>query len=106
MPSMFLSATQRAAYGRYNGDPDPVHLAKCFHLDDADQQLVRRQKGRHNRLGFALQLGTVRFLGTFLENPLDVPPAVVSFMARQLAIADYSTLPRYGARDTCAVVRG
>ena len=31
------------------------------------------------RLGFAIQLGTVRFLGTFLEDPCNVPASVVGF---------------------------
>jgi hypothetical protein len=48
-------------------------------LDDVDRRLVDRRRG--NRLGFAFQLGTVRFLGASLGDPLDVPWPVVEYLA-------------------------
>ena len=49
------------------------------------------------RLGFAVQLGTVRFLGTFLDEPAAVPAGVVADLARQLAITDPGCLAQYDA---------
>jgi hypothetical protein len=49
----------------------------------------------HNRLGFALQLTTIRFLGTFLENPEEVPNAVLQTLVRQLRITNLDRLPHY-----------
>ncbi len=66
--------------------PSPHDLTKYFHLDDADHALIAQKRGNHNRLGFAVQLGTVRYLGTFLSDPLDVPAVVLLTMARQLRI--------------------
>jgi hypothetical protein len=41
---------------------------------------------------------TVRWLGTFLEEPLDVPGAVLDFVAGQLGVADPSQVKRYTER--------
>jgi len=50
-------------------------------------------------LGFALQVLTVRFLGTFLPNPTEVPAIVIGHVAMQLDIADVACLPRYLDRE-------
>ncbi|GAA2731470.1 Tn3-like element Tn3 family transposase [Actinocorallia aurantiaca] len=57
-----------------------------------------QKRGVHSRLGFALQLVTVRWLGTFLEDPLEVPGVVLEFVAEQLGVEDPSQVKRYTER--------
>ncbi len=59
-----------------------------------------RRRSNQTRVGFALQLGTVRFVGTFLENPTNVPASVVTFVARQLDIVDLDCLKHDGGGET------
>ena len=95
MPVAFLTDAQASRYGRYAGEPSSDQLARFFYLDEADQALVARRREDYTRLGFAIQLGTVRFLGTFLTDPTVVPPGIVLHMSRQLHLADPTCLPRY-----------
>ena len=99
MPVEFLTDEQAAAYGRYVSPPTRTDLGRFSFLDDHDRKLVGQRRGEHNRLGFALQLVTVRYLGTFLANPLEVPAAVIDFVAEQLGITDTACLAEYGERE-------
>lgn len=84
-----------SGYARFPADVGRDWLGRWCHLSDADVTQARRQAGDVTRLGFAVQIATVRAIGTFLPDPTAVPPPVVASVARQLDIADPGILAGY-----------
>jgi hypothetical protein len=81
LPVEFRADDEAAAYGRYAGVPSQADLERVFFLDDESLTLVDRRRGEHMTPGFALQLVTVRWLGTFLEDPPEGLGAMLDFVA-------------------------
>jgi TnpA family transposase len=97
MPVSFLTEEQTRRYGRFTRDPSPDHLARYFHLDDTDKAFIRIRRGDHMRLGVAVQLGAIRFLGTFLDDLCATPPRVQAFVGKQIGIKPDTKIAAYQA---------
>jgi hypothetical protein len=72
-------------------------LVTFFTLSECDLDSIPRYSAAHNRLGYALQLCTLRFMGFVPDNLTSAPPAAVVFLARQLAVTP-EVLTAYGTR--------
>lgn len=67
---LFLSAKQRKGFGLHEVPPTRDELERFFLPVDQDRALIDRHRTDASRLGFALQLTTVRFLRKILEDPI------------------------------------
>ncbi|MFE6922416.1 DUF4158 domain-containing protein [Nocardia sp. NPDC057663] len=74
-------------------------LERYCYLDDEDRRLIAARRRDYNRLGFAVQVVTVRNVGMFLTDPLDVPADLIDYLAEQLEITDPSCAKAYTERD-------
>ena len=84
MPVNFLSLSQRENYGRYPDNLSSDLINNNFFLNDEDRKWIASKRGDFNRLGYALQLATVRFLGAFPTDIAELPRAVVERIASQI----------------------
>ena len=81
MPVEFINDRQKKQYGCFYEILSSQEMDQYFHFDDTDLELINKKRGDHNRLGFALQLSTVRYLGNFLPNPIDMPTEIIEFVS-------------------------
>ena len=90
-----------------------LDLIRHWMLNEADLAAVNRRRGDHNRLGFALQLCTLRYPGRLLRVGEAIPAPALCFVADQVgtaqeAFAAYSarTQTRYQQLDVIRAAYG
>ncbi len=97
MPSTFLTLKDRE---RLTGFPEEIpqwDLITYFTLTEHDDSLMNTYQGASNRLGAALQLCAVRYLGFCPANLHTTPSDVLVFLADQLQV-EPDALQDYGTR--------
>src|SRR5215471_13365502 len=97
MPIGFLSPADRDRLSRFPAQIPDDDLRAFFLLSDADQQVINHQREAHTRLGFALQLCALRYLGFAPDDLRATPEEVVLYVARQLDVPP-AAIHAYGQR--------
>ena len=100
MPHEYLSDDQVGRYGQFVADPTHEELERFFFLDEEALAEAGTRRGPHNKLGWSVQWGTVRMLGTFLTDsgPVQVPEVVIRYAAEQLGVQEWTAVKQYGDR--------
>lgn len=98
MPGQFLTKAEREQLSSFPPHPTEDDLIIFFGLTAADNRLINKRTGDYNRLGCALQLGTLRYLGFVPDDLQTAPSAIVDYLAKQLQV-NPSCLVHYGKRE-------
>jgi TnpA family transposase len=98
VPGRIFTPQERKRLDAFPSEIGEADLIRCFTLSGSDLDLVRQQRGDHNRLGFALQLCALRYMGFSPDGLEIVPTMAVAFVAEQLH-ASPAALRDYGARS-------
>jgi TnpA family transposase len=97
MPGTFLTQTERNQLSTFPAVIPNWDLVTAFAISAADRRFLDQYRTDANRLGVALQLCTLRYLG-FCPAPLDdAPGEVIAHLAEQLDVTP-SVLHAYGTR--------
>ncbi len=75
MAGQFLTNTERVRYEQVPSIISEEDLNVHFHLSEADQALIKEQRGNGQRLGFACQLCLIKFMGYLPNDWLTTVPA-------------------------------
>ena len=79
-----LTEVQIAAL--FDPPTDQRELVRHYTLSEADITIIRRRRGDHNRLGYALMLCYLRYPGRPLHANEQPAAALVSFVADQIDV--------------------
>lgn len=98
MPVSFLSETERRRFNSFPADLSTDELIAFFTLSESDLIEIPTTASATNRLGFAVQLLLLRFLGFHLPELTLLPATVVNYVASQIGMAS-EIIEDYGERE-------
>ena len=87
MPASIFSETELARLAGFPEEIPSDDLIRAFTLTGVDRDLVAIRRGAVNRLGLALQLCALRYLGFVPRNLSAAPRSAACFVADQLEIS-------------------
>ncbi|HAM49354.1 MAG TPA: hypothetical protein DCP92_01135, partial [Nitrospiraceae bacterium] len=100
MYGLFFTKQDRERLSNFPQDIPQEDVIAHFTLSRKDKRYLRKLRGDHNRLGFALQLCTLKYMGFCPDDIVSVPLSVAEYLAAQIKIRDFdSHLERYGQRE-------
>ena len=97
MPGQFLTDIERLRLTTYPAEVLPEDVTAYFTLTETDRAQLMVLRGDHNKLGWALQLCTLRFMGFCPDDLTTAPGVVVATLAQQLDL-DPDLVTIYGDR--------
>jgi hypothetical protein len=97
MPGTFLTAKERERLASFPDDIPHWDLLTSFTLTDEDHTFMKTYWNDPHRLGVALQLGAVRYLGFCPTHLHAAPLDTIAFLAEQLHV-DSTVFQDYGTR--------
>ena len=99
MPVDFLTPDQKGNYAEFGSEIEKDILNRFFHLNELDKRFVQSRRSDDNRLGIALQLTSVRYLGAFISDFDKIPAEVLHYVSFQLFIENPKVLSIYSKRE-------
>ena len=87
MPASIFSETELARLASFPEEIPGDDLIRAFTLTGADRDLVAIRRGAANRLGLALQLCALRYLGFVPRHLSAAPRSAACFIADQLEVS-------------------
>jgi TnpA family transposase len=98
MPEHWLTEAEMVRLTSYPPEIPEADVVTFFTLTESDRRLLAELRGDDNRLGFALQLCTLRYLGFVPADLAQAPMPVIKFLSRQLALTPV-IITSYGERS-------
>lgn len=98
MPVQFLSEFDHARLNRF---PEEIPTEDCFVyflLSKDDLKKINQQRSDSSRIGFALQLCALRYMGFVPQDLQSIPLRVLRYVAEQLQVPTHA-LEKYSARN-------